>query len=69
VVKTKARAGRGVQRPRDGLVLVLSYGMDGGEPLSLREVGQRLGISVSRVQQLRARAIRRMRRVKGAPPW
>jgi DNA-directed RNA polymerase, sigma subunit (sigma70/sigma32) len=42
-------------------VLELRYGLNGNEPLTLREIGDALGISRERVRQLETRAIKKLR--------
>ncbi len=42
-------------------VLELRYGLNGNEPLTLREIGDTLGISRERVRQLETRAIKKLR--------
>ena len=46
---------------RERLVLIKRYGLD-GEPLSLRAVGEILGISRERVRQIEVGALRKLRR-------
>ena len=47
--------------PRMRRVLVLRYGLAGGHPRTLEEVGNELGITRERVRQLEARALRELR--------
>lgn len=47
--------------PRELHVLQLRYGLNGEEPLTLSEVGQRLGITRERVRQLEMQALHRLR--------
>lgn len=42
-------------RPRD-----LRFGLDGGAPQTLEQIGAELGVTPQRVAQLQARAIRRL---------
>jgi RNA polymerase primary sigma factor len=45
---------------REREVVILRYGMDGGEPAPLREIGRRLGITQERVRQIESRALARL---------
>jgi len=47
-------------------VLVGRYGLDGGEPLTLREMAEELGVSRERIRQLQREAERRLRGSKAA---
>ncbi|UCG74664.1 MAG: RNA polymerase sigma factor RpoD/SigA [Gemmatimonadota bacterium] len=55
------QAGMELLDEREATVLRLCFGLDDGEPLDLREVGARLGVSRERVRQIRERALRRLR--------
>ena len=46
---------------RQSDVLRWVFGFDGGEPLTLKEIGDRMEITTERVRQLRDKAIRKMR--------
>lgn len=46
---------------RQADVLRWVFGFDGGEPLTLKEIGDRMEITTERVRQLRDKAIRKMR--------
>ncbi|HWP28785.1 MAG TPA: sigma-70 family RNA polymerase sigma factor [Chloroflexota bacterium] len=48
--------------PAQSAVLRLRFGLDGGRPHTLREVGQQLGISGERARQLEAAGLHRLRR-------
>jgi RNA polymerase primary sigma factor len=45
---------------REREVVILRYGMDGGEPAPLREIGRQLGITQERVRQIESRALARL---------
>jgi RNA polymerase primary sigma factor len=47
--------------PRELLVLQMRYGLEGEEPLSLSEIGRRLGVTRERARQLEAQALNRLR--------
>lgn len=47
--------------PRDRQVLVLYYGLNGGETKTLEEIGEILGVTRERVRQLRDRALAALR--------
>jgi RNA polymerase primary sigma factor len=46
---------------RDRQVLVLYYGLEGKEPMTLEQIGSMLGVTRERVRQLRDRAIAALR--------
>jgi RNA polymerase primary sigma factor len=47
--------------PRMREVLALRFGLDGGQPQTLEEVGSRMGVTRERVRQLESRALRELR--------
>jgi RNA polymerase primary sigma factor len=49
-------------RPREGQVLNLRFGLTGGYPQTLEQVGQHFGVTRERIRQIEAKAIRRLRR-------
>ena len=58
--------------PRQQRVLTERFGLDGGRPKTLEEVGEVLGITRERVRQLETRALRELRAVapgaRAVPP-
>ncbi len=46
---------------REAEVLALRYGLGGGTPLTLEEVGKRFGVTRERIRQIETKAIRRLR--------
>ena len=49
---------------RERTVVELRYGIDGGEPTPLREIGRQLGITPERVRQIESRALGRLGRMR-----
>jgi RNA polymerase primary sigma factor len=47
--------------PRDAAVLRMRFGLDNEEPKTLKEIGERLGLTRERVRQIESEAIRKMR--------
>jgi RNA polymerase primary sigma factor len=49
---------------RERMVLAMRYGLEGGEPTPLREIGRALGITPERVRQIESRALGRLGRMR-----
>ena len=52
--------------PREAKIVKLYYGLDGNEPLTLREIGSIFNLSRERIRQIKERAIERLRHVTRA---
>lgn len=50
---------------RERQVIDARYGFDGGDGLTLREIGQHIGLSRERVRQIERRALRKLKRLHG----
>jgi RNA polymerase primary sigma factor len=48
--------------PREAKVLELRYGLSDGHSCSLREIGQKLGVTRERIRQIEASALQRLRK-------
>ncbi len=49
---------------RERTVVLMRYGIDGGNPTPLREIGRQLGITPERVRQIESRALGRLGRMR-----
>ena len=49
-------------KEREKLVLKLRFGLEGEEPLTLRDAGVILGVTGNRVREIQAKAVRKLRR-------
>jgi len=52
--------------PREVRILAMRFGLDGGSPRSLQEIGAVMEISRERVRQLELRALKRLEQAAGA---
>ncbi|MFW6199660.1 MAG: sigma-70 family RNA polymerase sigma factor [Gemmatimonadota bacterium] len=53
-------------KEREAKILRLYYGLDGQDPLTLEEIGQRMDITRERVRQIKEKALRRLRHASRA---
>lgn len=51
----------GQLRPREAAVLRMRFGLDGNEPLTLRDIGKQLGLTRERVRQIQINALRQLK--------
>jgi RNA polymerase sigma factor (sigma-70 family) len=47
--------------PREAQILRLRFGLEGGVPQTLEQVGQAMGLSRERIRQIERRALRQLR--------
>ena len=47
--------------PREQKVIILRFGLESGQPMTLEEVGREYGITRERIRQVEAKAIRKLR--------
>jgi RNA polymerase primary sigma factor len=57
-------AALGALEPKEQEVMRLRYGLHGGEPCTLQQIGNRLQLSRERIRQLESRAMQKLRRHK-----
>jgi RNA polymerase primary sigma factor len=52
--------------PREALILKLRFGLEGGTPQTLDQVGKLLGLSRERIRQIERQALRQLRQPRFA---
>ena len=55
---------RKVLTEREIKVIILRFGLDRGEPRTLQEVGEIIGVTRQRIRQIEIKATRKLRRVQ-----
>lgn len=55
-----------VLNPRERKIIQLRFGIDGGKPKSLTEIGAGFGLSKERVRQLESRALQNLKQCLGS---
>ncbi len=61
LLREQLREALGSLGDRESRVLRLRYGLDGGHPQTLEEVGKVFGVTRERIRQIEAKAIRKLR--------
>ncbi|MCU0633972.1 MAG: RNA polymerase sigma factor RpoD/SigA [Gemmatimonadaceae bacterium] len=56
----------GALKEREARILRLYFGLDGAEPMTLEEIGEKMGITRERVRQIKEKALSRLRHVSRA---
>ncbi|MCU0647261.1 MAG: RNA polymerase sigma factor RpoD/SigA [Gemmatimonadaceae bacterium] len=56
----------GALKEREARILRLYFGLDGSEPMTLEEIGEKMGITRERVRQIKEKALSRLRHVSRA---
>lgn len=51
-------------QPREQIILVLRFGLNGQNPHTLEEVGKRMGVTRERIRQIESKALRKLRHPK-----
>jgi RNA polymerase primary sigma factor len=52
---------------RDSTILKLRYGLNGEDPLTLKEIGARVGLTRERVRQIEAESLRKLNLILNGP--
>ena len=62
LLREQLREALGLLEDRESTVLRLRYGLDGGRPQTLEEVGKVFGVTRERIRQIEAKALRKLRK-------
>ncbi|HYY35758.1 MAG TPA: sigma factor-like helix-turn-helix DNA-binding protein [Candidatus Binatia bacterium] len=54
---------------REQIIIVARFGLDGGKPKTLEEIGKQFGITRERIRQLQNAALSKLSRARGAMKW
>jgi RNA polymerase primary sigma factor len=66
MLKEKIDEVLGTLSPREARVLRLRFGLDNGTPYTLKEVGEKFGLTRERIRQIEGKALRRLRHPRRA---
>jgi RNA polymerase sigma factor (sigma-70 family) len=64
----RVRGALAVLSPRDRHVVLMRFGLGGGEPMTLTDIGRHLGVSRERARQIESRALSRLRSLGSLEP-
>jgi len=62
-VKKRIRNALTILKPRDRAIMVDLFGLDGGTPMNLKEVGEKVGLTREMVRQIRERSLKKLKEV------
>ena len=62
-VKKRIKNALSILKPRDRAIMVDLFGLDGGTPMNLKEVGEKVGLTREMIRQIRERSLKKLKEV------